>query len=218
MQALAAAGRPGGGVESRAVAYLRGNRNADGGFGSFEGRSSNAQSTAYAVQGLTAAGTAGNVVARALVYLRSLQRRDGSVNYSRASAQTPVWVTAQALLALRRKPFPLGRVPRKRGRGASTSPPARASGRNSGRRTREGRGRAAATRGERSGATGGGPSALASVAGLRRASAGSEYPGRRVALSTAADGPPAWLVAVVGAATLALLAWLRRRLRRGQAT
>ena len=31
----------------------------------------------------------------------------GKVRYSRTSAQTPVWVTAQALAALARKPFPL---------------------------------------------------------------------------------------------------------------
>jgi hypothetical protein len=43
-----------------------------------------------------------------------LQRRDGHISYSRTSDQTPVWVTAQALTALRRKPFPLATVPRKK--------------------------------------------------------------------------------------------------------
>jgi hypothetical protein len=42
-----------------------------------------------------------------LRYLTSLQRSDGSFRYSRRSSQTPVWVTAQALVALRRKSFPL---------------------------------------------------------------------------------------------------------------
>ena len=45
-----------------------------------------------------------------------LQRRDGHIRYSRTSDQTPVWVTAQALTALRRKPFPLATVPRKKRR------------------------------------------------------------------------------------------------------
>jgi hypothetical protein len=46
-------------------------------------------------------------------YLRTLVASNGSVRYSRTSAQTPVWVTAQALTALARKPFPIrppGRV------------------------------------------------------------------------------------------------------------
>jgi hypothetical protein len=47
-----------------------------------------------------------------LSYLRSLQVRDGSVRYSRVSAQTPVWVTAQALDALEQKAFPLAPAPR----------------------------------------------------------------------------------------------------------
>ena len=42
-----------------------------------------------------------------LAYLRSLTAADGAVRYSRTSDQTPVWVTAQALAALARRPFPL---------------------------------------------------------------------------------------------------------------
>ena len=44
---------------------------------------------------------------------RSLQPPDGSYRYSRTSAQTPVWVTAQALAAVRRKALPLRPVPRR---------------------------------------------------------------------------------------------------------
>ena len=48
----------------------------------------------------------------------------GAVRYSRTSAQTPVWVTAQALAALARKPFPLAPVPRaKRAAPAPTAAP-----------------------------------------------------------------------------------------------
>jgi hypothetical protein len=36
-----------------------------------------------------------------------MQRSDGSVRYSVRYKTTPLWVTAQALLALSRRPFPL---------------------------------------------------------------------------------------------------------------
>jgi energy-coupling factor transport system substrate-specific component len=114
IQALAAAGRRG--PIGDAVRYLRGAQNGDGGFGQYDGRSSNAQSTAYAVQGLVAAGrNPGRFRKRGnspLAYLRSLQRANGSVDYSRASSQTPVWVTAQAVMALKRKALPFDEVPR----------------------------------------------------------------------------------------------------------
>ena len=42
-----------------------------------------------------------------LGYLESLLAPGGSVRYSRTSAQTPVWVTAQALIALAGKTFPV---------------------------------------------------------------------------------------------------------------
>jgi hypothetical protein len=46
-----------------------------------------------------------------LAYIESLLAPDGSVRYSRTSAQTPVWVTAQALIALAGKPFPIAPAP-----------------------------------------------------------------------------------------------------------
>ena len=120
IQALAAAGH--GGAISSALGYLRDAQNSDGGFGQYDGRSSNAQSTAYAVQGLVAAGRNPGRFRKGgsspLGYLRSLQRANGSIDYSRASSQTPVWVTAQAVMALERKPLPLDPVPRQRARGA----------------------------------------------------------------------------------------------------
>ncbi len=117
LQALAAAGRRSGAVARKAVAYLRGAQNGDGGFGQMEGSSSNAQSTAWAVQGLVAAGLRPSAVgANPIRYLVRLQRRDGHISYSRTSDQTPVWVTAQALTALRGKAFPLAAAPRKKRR------------------------------------------------------------------------------------------------------
>ena len=44
----------------------------------------------------------------ALTALRRLQRPDGSFAYRRGQAITPVWVTAQALPALARRPLPIG--------------------------------------------------------------------------------------------------------------
>jgi hypothetical protein len=112
LQALAVTGRARSAVASRAVGWLLANQNGDGGFGQMRGRSSNAQSTAYAVQGLVAADAGAGAVGRALGYLRRLARPDGSVAYSSGSSQTPVWVTAQALMALERAPLPIATVPR----------------------------------------------------------------------------------------------------------
>jgi len=113
LQALATVGRGRGRAGQRAADWLRRNQNDDGGFGPVKGRDSNAQSTSYAVQGLLAVGAGGDAVSRARAYLVRLQRRDGSVAYSSTSSQTPVWVTAQALMALEGKPLPLAAVPRK---------------------------------------------------------------------------------------------------------
>jgi energy-coupling factor transport system substrate-specific component len=112
LQALAEVGRSRGAAAKRAVAWLRANQNDSGGFGQFRGRSSNAQSTSYAVQGLVAAGAGGAALTRAIDYLEGLQRSNGSIAYSGSSTQTPVWVTAQALMALEREPLPLATVPR----------------------------------------------------------------------------------------------------------
>jgi energy-coupling factor transport system substrate-specific component len=111
---------------ARAVAFLRRAQNPDGGYPQQPGGESNAQSTAWAVQGLTAAGLNAAAVKRAgsrspPAYLQSLVAPDGSVRYSRTSAQTPVWVTAQALTALAGKPFPVAPVS-----GSSRRGPARA--------------------------------------------------------------------------------------------
>ena len=113
LQALAVSGRARSAVASRAVGWLIANQNGDGGFGQMRGRSSNAQSTAYAVQGLVATDAGAGAVRRALGYLRRLARPDGSVAYSSTSSQTPVWVTAQALMALERAPLPIAAVPRR---------------------------------------------------------------------------------------------------------
>jgi energy-coupling factor transport system substrate-specific component len=117
VQGLAAAGRRATKTARRAAAFIAGHQNADGGFPLVPGAGSNAQSTAWAIQGLLAAGRDPATVHHdgsrdPLAYLRSLTAPSGEVRYSRTSRQTPVWVTGQALMALARKPLPLTRVAR----------------------------------------------------------------------------------------------------------
>jgi len=104
IEALRVAGVRGKPV-TRAVAFLRSFQRRDGGFELTRGRGSDAQSTAWAIQGLVAAGV--KPPARAFAYLARLRRPDGSYRYSAKYATTPVWVTAQVLAALAKKPFPL---------------------------------------------------------------------------------------------------------------
>jgi energy-coupling factor transport system substrate-specific component len=108
----AAAGR----VTVRAVSFLRRQQDRDGGFPSQPGAGSNAQSTAWAIQGLEASGvspagfhTTGSVSPSA--YLYSLAARSGAIDYSRGVSETPVWVTAEALMAMEGKPLPVAAPP-----------------------------------------------------------------------------------------------------------
>lgn len=110
IQALVAAGRRDTRAVRRGARFIARSRNADGGYPLFRGIASNAQSSAYAVQGLVAAGAQPAARRSGLRYLRSLVQPNGLVRYSRTSAQTPVWVTSQALLALAGKRFPLAPV------------------------------------------------------------------------------------------------------------
>jgi energy-coupling factor transport system substrate-specific component len=123
LEALAAGGGAPGSALARGVGYLRAQQNSDGGFPQQSGALSNAQSTAWAIQGLIAAGVDPGSLRRGghspVDYLRSLVAPDGHVRYAAGSDQTPVWVTGEALMALAGKPLPL----------PSVSAPARASGR-----------------------------------------------------------------------------------------
>jgi uncharacterized membrane protein len=116
MQALAAAGLRGHTAMARGVAFLRRAQDLDGGYPQQQGGTSNAQSSAWAVQALLAAGGDPAKVTRGgsrspLAYLESLVGPEGSVRYSRTGTQTPVWVTAQALTALAERPFPIAPPP-----------------------------------------------------------------------------------------------------------
>jgi energy-coupling factor transport system substrate-specific component len=106
-----------GGVGGRSLRFLRRAQNRDGGFPASPGGASNAQSTAFAVQGLVAAGADPGAVRSGgspspLGYLDGLIAPDGHVRYSRGADQTPVWVTAQAAMALDRRPLPIAPAPR----------------------------------------------------------------------------------------------------------
>lgn len=101
---------------ARAVTYLRKHQLKGGGYRLGDSGSVNSQSTAWAVQGLTAAGLDPDDTRRGgssgLEYLDRRQAGDGHFRYSRTSDVTPVWVTGQVLVAVSRKTFPLEVVPR----------------------------------------------------------------------------------------------------------
>jgi hypothetical protein len=112
LQALIDAGARDDRVRGTAWRYLLGAQNPDGGYPQQRRGESNAQSTAWAIQGLIAGGVNPASIHRGtsrspIGYLESLVTGSGSVRYSRTSGQTPVWVTAQALIALARRVFPV---------------------------------------------------------------------------------------------------------------
>lgn len=104
IQALRAAGVRGTPID-RGLVFVARHRNADGGFELTEGRGSDVQSTAWAIQAYVAAGR--RPPAAAFRYLARMRRQDGSYRYSARYVATPTWVTAQAATALARKPLPL---------------------------------------------------------------------------------------------------------------
>jgi energy-coupling factor transport system substrate-specific component len=115
LQALAAAAG-GGDAASDGARYLDRSQGRDGGWALAESGPTNSQSTAWAIQGLLAAGRNPESVTRGghspFDYLDARQASDGHYRYSAASDQTPVWVTAQVLIAVSRESFPVARVPR----------------------------------------------------------------------------------------------------------
>jgi prenyltransferase beta subunit len=120
-------GRAAGAARSRGVRYIRRHQNHDGGFAATAGDRSNAQSTAWAIQGLLAAGGDPSALHRGgaaspVDYLRSLEASDGHIRYSRGSDQTPVWVTAEAIMALDGRALPI--VAPARSRPPATAPSA----------------------------------------------------------------------------------------------
>jgi hypothetical protein len=106
VQALRAAGISGKPIR-RGLDYLRALRSKGGGFALGRGREPDAQSTAWAIQAFIAARV--RVPSEAFAFLRRLRRADGSYRYSVRYTVTPVWVTAQVVPALLKRPFPFPR-------------------------------------------------------------------------------------------------------------
>ena len=52
-----------------------------------------------------AVGGHASAIKKGQAYIRSLTEPNGLVRYSRTGRQTPVWVSAQALMALNRRTF-----------------------------------------------------------------------------------------------------------------
>ena len=103
---------------TRAIGFLGRNQAPDGGFPLVPHGGSNGQSTAFAIQAYSATGRNAYYLHRfgarsPIAYLGTLVAPVGLVRYSRFSAQTPVWVSSQALLGLYRRPLPIFRVPRR---------------------------------------------------------------------------------------------------------
>jgi energy-coupling factor transport system substrate-specific component len=106
---------PSGNPAKRAVGYLRQVQQPGGGYRLGGNGALNTQSTAWAVEGLLAAGANPAEFKRdgksALEYLEDNQAADGHYRYSSKSDQSPVWVTGQVLVAAARKYLPLEAPP-----------------------------------------------------------------------------------------------------------
>jgi energy-coupling factor transport system substrate-specific component len=114
--------RPNSSVAKHGLGYLRNAQRPSGGFSIGASGAVNAQSTAWAVQGMVAVGTDPASVHEQgkspLEYLAARQDADGHYRYSASSDQTPVWVTGQVLAATAGDSFPVPPVPR-----AAPAPP-----------------------------------------------------------------------------------------------
>lgn len=112
LQVLTPTGQP----AKRAVSYLRQVQQKGGGYRLGGNGALNTQSTAWAVEGLLAAGANPAQFKRggksALDYLAANQAGDGHYRYSSKSDQTPVWVTGQVIVATAKKYLPLEAPPR----------------------------------------------------------------------------------------------------------
>lgn len=109
LEALAAVDALDGSVRSAALGFLDRARSRDGGFPLVPGQKPNSQSTAWAIQGLIAAGEDHSAASR---WLHARVAPGGRVSYAPGSVQSPVWVTSQALMALAGKTLPIAAPPR----------------------------------------------------------------------------------------------------------
>jgi hypothetical protein len=106
---------PGSAASERALDYLRKSKRKNGGFAPGNNLSANAQATAWASQGLLAAGKdpAGFGDGKSsFAYLRSLQADEGYFLQSPNLESSPVWVTADVLVPLSGNHLPIAAPPR----------------------------------------------------------------------------------------------------------
>ncbi|HEX6666919.1 MAG TPA: prenyltransferase/squalene oxidase repeat-containing protein [Solirubrobacterales bacterium] len=107
---------PGTKVSKAGLSYLRNTQRQGGGFATGADGAVNTESTAWAVQGIVAAGGDPNDFRRggasALDYLTAHQEADGHFRYSGESDENPVRTTAQAIPAVVGTPFPIPAPPR----------------------------------------------------------------------------------------------------------
>lgn len=112
MQALSSGSK----AVQRGLSYLREAQRKGGGFPLGGNSAVNSQSTAWAIQGILAAGGDPASFRRggssAPDYLAAQQASDGHYRYSKSSDQTPVWVTGQVLVAAAGKSLPIPPPPR----------------------------------------------------------------------------------------------------------
>ncbi|HET8815755.1 MAG TPA: prenyltransferase/squalene oxidase repeat-containing protein, partial [Solirubrobacterales bacterium] len=106
---------PGSRASGRALAYLRKEKRPNGGFAPGRTLSANAQATSWVSQGLLAAGKdpAGFGPGKSsFTFLRELQAGDGHFLQARNVDGSPVWVTAEVLVALSGHHLPISAPPR----------------------------------------------------------------------------------------------------------
>jgi hypothetical protein len=116
IQALRAAGRPDTEAEQRALQYLRDMQNPDGGFPEIPGEAeSNVASTAWAVQGIWAAGQDPETWLKGgndpLSYMASLQQPDGHIRWKASQDLNGIWMTAYVAPAFAGQAWPIPAPP-----------------------------------------------------------------------------------------------------------
>jgi energy-coupling factor transport system substrate-specific component len=106
---------PGSDASDRALGYLRDAKRPNGGFAPGANLAANAQATAWASQGLLAAGkdpAAFGPGKSSFAYLRDLQADDGHFLQAPGQEGSPVWVTADAIVPLAGGHLPISAPPR----------------------------------------------------------------------------------------------------------
>ncbi|MDD5748841.1 MAG: terpene cyclase/mutase family protein [Actinomycetota bacterium] len=100
----------------RALEYLKFCQAADGGF-CWRSTNSNTASTAWAAQGIVAAGQDPDSSEwekngkTPIDFLESMQQSDGHVKYMESDDSQPAWMTTEAIPALGKRPYPLNFTP-----------------------------------------------------------------------------------------------------------